>query len=509
MSEGVARTDLTGRNSVLLMAAFSFLIAELACTVYFVPPAPPDWSPTLALALSRAVMFGTACLTIVAVAKEAIPVPILRSKLVLVLAGLAMASRPFARFAFAELTPYNLVPQWLDITTRALWGIGFAIQLCVVAGAAVRQRRYSAESFAFVSFLFAGVVASIAVVSENSVGVYVKPLLAILSTAALMAVDYRQEEAIEPESESHGRGELAVEKSNYFILAIDGVLMGVVACHVMHSYLLGELSPVGAGLTFAFAAVIAHVLYKVNPMFLLRSRNQVILLPAVFLLLLAMNFAPAPVCHIAAVALLAVLLVFNYANLCTLILRGQLAPSDSTVLFARGRIAIVAGEAVGWLCGSPLSIEMGNMTMLVASVICFALICIQLSLAVLSHPDADNMTLVPKRDVKDGVPVEEGAARDAADACSNSAVDDAVTDEAVLVSEELREHQCHEVAQRYQLTKREEEVLFLLSRGRSARYIADDLVISEKTVKTHVNRIYRKIGTHSRQELIDIVESVR
>ena len=353
MSQGVTRADMASRNGVLLMAAFSVLIAELASTVYFVPPAPPDWSPTLALALSRAIMFGTAVATIFAVSKGAIPVAVLCSKLVLVLAGFAMASRPFVRFAFAELTPYNLVPQWLDIATRALWGIGFAMQLCVAAGAATRQRKYSAELCAFVSFLFAGVVASIAVVSENSVGVYVKPLLAILSTVVLLLVDYGEVDSAEQALDRPIREVEGLDKSKYFILTFDGILTGVVACRVMRSYLLGYISPVGAGLTFVLTAVVAHVLYRVNPKLLLRSRNQIILLPVVFLLLLAMNFAPAPACHLAAVTLLGLLLVFNYANLFTLL---RLDTSEPTVSFARGRIAIVLGEAIGWLCGSPLSI---------------------------------------------------------------------------------------------------------------------------------------------------------
>ena len=56
------------------------------------------------------------------------------------------------------------------------------------------------------------------------------------------------------------------------------------------------------------------------------------------------------------------------------------------------------------------------------------------------------------------------------------------------------------------LTRREREILGYLARGRSARYIAEDLVISENTVRAHVKRIYAKTGVHTKQELMSSVE---
>jgi DNA-binding CsgD family transcriptional regulator len=50
------------------------------------------------------------------------------------------------------------------------------------------------------------------------------------------------------------------------------------------------------------------------------------------------------------------------------------------------------------------------------------------------------------------------------------------------------------------LTPRESEILALLAGGASTRQIAGRLVISEKTVKTHVQNILRKLGAASRLE---------
>jgi DNA-binding NarL/FixJ family response regulator len=53
-----------------------------------------------------------------------------------------------------------------------------------------------------------------------------------------------------------------------------------------------------------------------------------------------------------------------------------------------------------------------------------------------------------------------------------------------------------------QLTRREIEVLNLLVEGRRQKEIAAELVISQKTVATHIQNLLGKFGVHSRAELI-------
>lgn len=67
---------------------------------------------------------------------------------------------------------------------------------------------------------------------------------------------------------------------------------------------------------------------------------------------------------------------------------------------------------------------------------------------------------------------------------------------------------CDRVVEQYGLSAREADVLALLARGRDAAYIADELVISKNTVRTHMRNIFSKTGVHSRQELIDLLETV-
>ena len=69
------------------------------------------------------------------------------------------------------------------------------------------------------------------------------------------------------------------------------------------------------------------------------------------------------------------------------------------------------------------------------------------------------------------------------------------------------EERCRRLAEDACLTEREREVFLLLVHGRNARYIQETLVVSYNTVKTHVSHVYAKLGVHSHQELIDLVES--
>lgn len=56
------------------------------------------------------------------------------------------------------------------------------------------------------------------------------------------------------------------------------------------------------------------------------------------------------------------------------------------------------------------------------------------------------------------------------------------------------------------LTRRETEVLALMARGRNAAYIEEQLVVSNHTARAHILNIYKKMGLHSQQAVIDSIE---
>lgn len=75
-----------------------------------------------------------------------------------------------------------------------------------------------------------------------------------------------------------------------------------------------------------------------------------------------------------------------------------------------------------------------------------------------------------------------------------------------LSSEDAFNARCHAIAQLHDLTPREEETFSMLARGRNREYIQNALQVSRNTVKAHVKHVYAKLGIHSHQELLDLVE---
>jgi DNA-binding CsgD family transcriptional regulator len=73
--------------------------------------------------------------------------------------------------------------------------------------------------------------------------------------------------------------------------------------------------------------------------------------------------------------------------------------------------------------------------------------------------------------------------------------------------EAFRQTTLEELAAEHAITGREREVLALLAQGRTNRQIAEELFLSESTVKKHVNAIYRKLGVSNRMQLAKAVWS--
>jgi DNA-binding NarL/FixJ family response regulator len=59
------------------------------------------------------------------------------------------------------------------------------------------------------------------------------------------------------------------------------------------------------------------------------------------------------------------------------------------------------------------------------------------------------------------------------------------------------------------LTAREWEVVDLLHQGRTTEQIADQLVLSGETIRSHIKNLMRKLGTHSREEAVEAAHRMR
>ena len=97
-----------------------------------------------------------------------------------------------------------------------------------------------------------------------------------------------------------------------------------------------------------------------------------------------------------------------------------------------------------------------------------------------------------------GTPVEDPSSMPPQNAGGNEALAvDRIASQAQLMREAFR------------LTARETEIMELIARGNTVARIAEMLVVSENTVRTHSKRIYTKLDIHKKQELIDLIDTFR
>jgi DNA-binding NarL/FixJ family response regulator len=59
------------------------------------------------------------------------------------------------------------------------------------------------------------------------------------------------------------------------------------------------------------------------------------------------------------------------------------------------------------------------------------------------------------------------------------------------------------------LTTREWEIVDQLCQERSTEEIADELVLSTETIRTHIKNIMRKLDVHSRADVVGMVQRLR
>lgn len=92
---------------------------------------------------------------------------------------------------------------------------------------------------------------------------------------------------------------------------------------------------------------------------------------------------------------------------------------------------------------------------------------------------------------------------------NNAAQKEIISREVHQRLEHVSEYDTDEFAQRimmtYKLTDRELDVLKLLLKGKTATEISAELVIANGTAKAHINRIYRKLNIHTKEELFEMI----
>jgi len=74
-------------------------------------------------------------------------------------------------------------------------------------------------------------------------------------------------------------------------------------------------------------------------------------------------------------------------------------------------------------------------------------------------------------------------------------------------SNPYREQVVNGISRHGHLSDRQHEIFELIAKGKFRREIAQELHLSEETVKVHIRNIYKKLGVHSKSELNQLIES--
>ena len=208
---------------------------------------------------------------------------------------------------------------------------------------------------------------------------------------------------------------------------------------------------------------------------------------------------------------------------------------SSVRAFALGQAAYYLASTAGWGIGALVAPAYGDPTvrMAVGAIMAFAVVLILTLLfterdirSIVLAPVTQPVSVVSK---SAGMPTscqaecpirEEGSAAAAsaddaspaaagAPALAASAPEGSVS--SVLEAGEgaaMADPRQRQLEERYGLSLREIEIMDLFAQGRSANWIADALFISKNTVRSHLRAIYGKLDVHTRQELLDRLNSL-
>ena len=166
-------------------------------------------------------------------------------------------------------------------------------------------------------------------------------------------------------------------------------------------------------------------------------------------------------------------------------------------VFGLGRGMSAIGTTLGWYVASGAASSAEDTTLFFS--VLFALMLVVILAVVMLVFDERTISLALEKAIKDKEKAAGASGPDPSGVPSERVCDTSAS--------ATWEEACEAVSSRFGLTARESEVAALLGRGRTVGYVADELGISHNTVKGYIKNVYAKCDVHSRQDLIDLIES--
>jgi DNA-binding CsgD family transcriptional regulator len=179
---------------------------------------------------------------------------------------------------------------------------------------------------------------------------------------------------------------------------------------------------------------------------------------------------------------------------------------SSTFVFGFGRGVFMAGSAIGWLLGVQVVHSLVGTNWEIVFYVALAFLILLSTTLVFSEKDFDQLFSLSEGK---GLPLETLIPDDPAEQSTLSASPSAPTPDAGYRHKRPWLSACRNLGEKGHLSSREQEVLEMLALGRLNENIAQRMNISLNTVRTHTQNVYAKLGIHSRQELVELVESER
>lgn len=199
---------------------------------------------------------------------------------------------------------------------------------------------------------------------------------------------------------------------------------------------------------------------------------------------------------------------------CLLAHVAHLSGLSAVRVFGLGRGASALGTTAGWLLGSQLIGQQAQNPLFIWSVSIVMVVALLIVSMLVFNDRIIGMVLrtsvAEDPEGGEGAAVETGSASCLGEAVSAEKAE-ATADDSGLDSERRTgafTKRCLAVSSTYGLSQRERDVLFLLAKGRTIGYIADELGVSFNTAKSHIRHVYVKTGVHTRQELLNLIEDI-
>jgi len=389
----------------------------------------------------------------------------------------------------------------IQIAVWALWGAGCGYFFCLHIESIRQSSSTVVVPLVYFGFLAGSVLATLLLAMDHTTRNVAIVAMIVAEFALLIVALRRVERPLETDAEAIEAANDTNEEpfkfraNGSYVMVVDGMLLSWTGFFLLFQLHDAGISPTVFGFAFIATCVLFWLLKAFAPRYLSLEYAQLLFVPVLVCGALFIGFAGMPWRVVFTFVLFAVLMLFDLSNSAVLALRCSVLDVSAGYCYAKGRVFWTVGQMLGWLLAVFASTEIGYSHL---NYILIALVGLQVLYFSICSINPEMFPLA----------VENADGAFNAESALAASVDNNDAEQEPARIERPFKHKCAVAAAKYGMTTREGEILFYLAKGRNAKYIADQLFIAERTIKTHTYHIYQKMEIHSQPELMDIVENI-